>query len=370
MIIGAIAAGNCVILKPSEIAPASANFMATVLPQYIDKECYQVILGDVPETTRLLEQRFDYIFFTGSTQVGKIIHQAAAKHLTPCTLELGGKSPVYLDDTVDMHVAVKRILWGKLLNSGQTCLSPDYLLCTKDVQEQFIQMAKQVLEEFYGQQPENSLDLSRIVTERHFKRLQAFIKPEQVALGGVMVPDKLFIGPTILINVKPNDPVMNEEIFGPILPIINVDGVDGAIEFINSRDKPLALYIFTKKKTVWRKMLKETSCGGCSVNDTIMQITVENLPFGGIGASGMGAYHGKYGFDTFTHKKSVFVKDMSMISEMSYNLLRYAPYTNSKTNLLSMVVKKRKELIGVNFVKYVTVFCFGCLFFYIIQCLV
>ncbi|KAJ8937916.1 hypothetical protein NQ314_011658 [Rhamnusium bicolor] len=246
-VVGALAAGNAIILKPSELAPATGELLAKVLTKYLDPEYFQVILGGVDETTELLREKFDYIFFTGSTTVGKIVHQAAAKNLTPTTLELGGKSPVYLDESADINVSTRRIIWGKLLNAGQTCVAPDYLLCTKNVQEMFLQEAKKVITEFYGSDPKASPDSCKIITERHFKRLIEFIKPENIALGGESNVLERILNPTILINVSPDDPVMREEIFGPILPIVNVKDVEEAVQFINSRDKPLALYIFAKK---------------------------------------------------------------------------------------------------------------------------
>ncbi|XP_018564881.1 aldehyde dehydrogenase, dimeric NADP-preferring-like [Anoplophora glabripennis] len=344
-LVGALAAGNVVILKPSELSPATSSMTAKILTKYLDKECFQVFLGGVEETTELLKEKFDYIFFTGSTTVGRIVYQAAAKYLTPTTLELGGKSPSYIDESADIKKTAKRILWGKLINSGQTCVAPDYILCTKTVQEKFLQHAKLIITEFYGPDPTKSPDLCKIITERHFKRLVDFINPENVAIGGKFDISERVISPTVLINVSPEDPVMKEEIFGPILPIINVRNAEEAINFINEREKPLALYVFAKNKSVQKLFLNHTSSGGATVNDTVTHLITENLPFGGVGESGMGSYHGKEGFDTFSHQKSVLVKDFANLTELSL-AMRYPPYSNTKIKLLNFVLKKRS---GISF---------------------
>ncbi|KAL1117945.1 hypothetical protein AAG570_004258 [Ranatra chinensis] len=314
-IIGAIAAGNCVILKPSEVANASAKALAELIPKYLDSECYSVVLGGVAETTELLKERFDYILYTGSSSVGKLVRSAANQYLTPVTLELGGKSPVYIDSTVDMSVAARRILWGKCINSGQTCIAPDYVLCTRDVQYMFVEEAKKVLQEFYGDNKKESPDLCRIINDKHFERLVDLMKDGEIAVGGGYDASDRFIEPTILTNVKPTDPIMQEEIFGPILPIMNVDNAYDAIKFINSRERPLTFYIFTTDKTVQSLMLDNTVSGSVCVNDTMLQFCVDTLPFGGVGQSGMGAYHGKYSFDTFTHKKSCLIKSLNKLGE-------------------------------------------------------
>lgn len=247
--VDAIAAGNCVIFKPSEISTASTKVISDLVPRYLDNECYYVYEGGVAETTELLQERFDYILFTGSTAVGKIVHAAANRYLTPVTLELGGKSPVYLDDTVDIEIVTKRILWGKCVNAGQICVSPDYLLCTKEVEGKFITTAKKVLREWYTDDVKNSPDFARIISSKHFERLTSFLTNQNnIAVGGKTDASQRFIEPTILINVTPNDPVMQEEIFGPILPILEIQNVYEAIDFINSGEKPLALYIFTANK--------------------------------------------------------------------------------------------------------------------------
>ncbi|XP_037043027.1 aldehyde dehydrogenase family 3 member B1 isoform X5 [Bradysia coprophila] len=353
----AIAAGNCVIVKPSEVAPATAKFIAETLPKYIDNECYQVVLGGIPETTELLKQRFDYIFYTGSTRVGQIIHQAANKYLTPVTLELGGKSPCYIDNTADISITTKRVLWGKLVNVGQTCIAPDYILCTKEVQTKFVEEAKKVLDEWYGKNPQESPDLCRIVNQTNFHRLTTLLKSGNVAIGGRSDVQDLYIEPTILIDVKPTDPVMQEEIFGPILPIVNIDNAYDAIKFINSRDTALVMYIFTLDNQVQDLFINATQAGSMCMNDTIMQYAVDSLPFGGVGNSGIGAYHGKYSFDSFTHKKSCLIKSFNSLGE---NLAssRYPPYSEKKTNLLTLLLKKRSGL-PTKYLSYILFFGLG-----------
>ncbi|XP_026288446.1 aldehyde dehydrogenase family 3 member B1 isoform X3 [Frankliniella occidentalis] len=358
-VIGAIAAGNCVIIKPSEIATASAKLMADLVPKYLDQECFQVVLGGIPETTELLKQKFDYIFYTGSTTVGKIVRAAANEHLTPVTLELGGKSPVYLDNTVNMSVAVKRIIWGKVVNAGQTCIAPDYLLCTRETQEKFVAKAKEVLQEFYGSNPKTSPDMCRIVSDRQFQRLQEYLKCGKIAVGGEVDASERYIAPTILVDVKPTEKVMQDEIFGPILPIVNVENAYEAIKFINSRDKPLALYIFSDNKVERDLFLKNTSSGGVCINETIFHAAAEGLPFGGVGCSGMGAYHGKFTFDTFTHNKGTLIKDYNIVGE-SLSAARYPPYSEKGLTFLRTLMKKRRG-VSLAFLQYGAIFGLGML---------
>ncbi|KAL7735973.1 hypothetical protein ACLKA6_002401 [Drosophila palustris] len=339
----AIAAGNCVVLKPSEIAGNCAKFIAETLPKYLDNDCYPIICGGPSETAELLNQRFDYIFYTGSTRVGKIIHAAANKYLTPTTLELGGKSPCYIDKSVELRTAVKRILWGKLINCGQTCIAPDYILCSKEMQEKFIVEAKDVLKEWYGENVQSSPDLSRIINQNNFQRLLGLMKSGRIAVGGKYDASERYIEPTILVDVKPNDPIMEEEIFGPILPIYTVENAYDAIEFINARENPLVLYIFTSETEVLDLFVNGTQSGGMCVNDTIMHYAVDTIPFGGVGMSGMGCYHGKYGFDTFTHKKSCLGKNLALIGEKMASA-RYPPYSDRKASLLSFLLRKRRPL--------------------------
>lgn len=354
---GAIAGGNCVILKPSEMAPASAKYISDFLPRYLDPECYQVYEGGICETTDLLKQRFDYIFFTGSSSVGRIVHQAASKYLTPTTLELGGKSPTYIDDSADIEITAARVMWGKITNLGQTCIAPDYVLCSKDVEKKFIEASRKVLLEWFGPKSIQSPDLCRIITDRHFNRLVNMLKYGTVALGGSFDAKERYIEPTILVDVNVDDPVMTEEIFGPILPIVNVDTVFEAVNFINARDKPLALYIFSNRKKDIDMLLSKTTSGGVCINDTLMQITVESLPFGGVGNSGMGSYHGKKTFDIFVHHKSVLKKSLAILPEKLQSF-RYPPYTETNRKILTLAMKKRASF-PTTFFCYLLVFLAG-----------
>ncbi|XP_030368942.1 aldehyde dehydrogenase family 3 member B1 isoform X5 [Scaptodrosophila lebanonensis] len=339
----AIAAGNCVVIKPSEIAANCAKFIAEKIPKYLDNECYPVVCGGPTETAELLNQRFDYIFYTGSTRVGKIVHAAANKYLTPTTLELGGKSPCYIDKSVELRTAVKRILWGKLINCGQTCIAPDYVLCSKEMQDKFVTEAKDVLKEWYGENIQNSPDLSRVINQNNFQRLVGLMKSGRIVVGGKYDAAERFIEPTIIVDVKPSDPIMEEEIFGPILPIYTVENAYDAMKFINARESPLVLYIFTTETEVQNLFINGTHSGGMCLNDTIMHYAVDTLPFGGVGMSGMGRYHGKYGFDTFTHKKSCLGKDLSAFGEKLASA-RYPPYSDAKGSLLSFLLRKRRPL--------------------------
>lgn len=346
--IGAIAAGNSVILKPSELAPNTANLLLRLIPKYLDNDCYHVVCGDVKETTDLLKERFDYIFFTGSPAVGKVIHAAANKYLTPITLELGGKCPVYLDETADIDISTHRILWGKCINAGQTCIAPDYLLCTKDVEKKFISAAEKVLNEFYGDKPQMSQDFCRIVNGNHFKRLEGLLQDVKVAIGGKTDLDDNYVSPTIVVDVKSTDPLMTQEIFGPILPIYTVNDHDDAIKFVNSREKPLSLYVFSNNKKVIDDFVEKTSSGGIAVNDTIVHAAPKSLPFGGVGNSGMGAYHGKATFDTFVHKKSTLVKNLSKFGE-KLSCKRYPPYTDDNLKYITNMLSKKLPKMFVSF---------------------
>lgn len=355
---GAIAGGNCVVIKPSEISPHTAKLIEELVPQYLDPECFPVVNGGIPETTALLKERFDYIFYTGSTTVGKIIHRACNEYLTPCTLELGGKSPVYIDSSADMQKTVERIMWGKLINLGQTCIAPDYVLCTPAIQKEFIALAKEVVKKWYGENPKDSPDLCRIVSDRQYQRLIGLLKTANVAYGGETDAAERYIGPTIVQDVKGTDPIMQEEIFGPILPIVNVENAYEAINFINSREKPLALYIFSSNQSIIEQILENTSSGGVTVNDTIMHIGVDSMPFGGVGLSGMGGYHGIHTFQTFTHNKGVLEKNYNKILD-SLTGLRYPPYTEKKASYLDMLLKKRFSPISFKYLPHLLVFGLG-----------
>ncbi|XP_070158705.1 aldehyde dehydrogenase, dimeric NADP-preferring isoform X1 [Polyergus mexicanus] len=359
--IGAIAAGNCVILKPSEVAVATAKYLYETIPKYLDTECCHVVLGGIQETTELLNQRFDYIFYTGSSMVGKIVRNAANKYLTPVTLELGGKSPVYIDNTVDMPMAAKRILWGKCINVGQTCIAPDYILCTTEVQNKFVEEVKKILKEWYGENVQESPDLARIITDKHYQRLVSYLNGNgKIAVGGDTNPTERYISPTILVNVKSTDPIMQDEIFGPILPIINVDNAYEAIEFINKRERPLVLYVFSMSKRVQDLIINQISSGAVCVNDTILQYTVETLPFGGVGNSGIGAYHGKYTYDTFTHKKGCLIRNYNKIAEM-LGKNRFSPYSDKKLMLLRHLLERRPGIPGIKYLPYILMFGLGIL---------
>ncbi|XP_025776248.1 fatty aldehyde dehydrogenase isoform X3 [Puma concolor] len=282
-LIGAIAAGNAVIIKPSELCEKTATVLAKLLPQYLDQDLYVVINGGVEETTELLKQRFDHILYTGSTAVGKIVMEAAAKHLTPVTLELGGKSPCYVDRDCDLDVACRRIAWGKYMNCGQTCIAPDYVLCEPSLQNQVVQKIKETVKEFYGENIKESPDYERIINLRHFKRIQSLLEGQKIAFGGETDEATRYIAPTILTDVDPETKVMQEEIFGPILPIVPVRNADEAIKFINNREKPLAFYVFSHNEKLIRRMIDSTSSGGVTANDVIMHFTLSSLPFGGVG---------------------------------------------------------------------------------------
>ena len=306
----AIAAGNAVVGKPSEIAPASSGAMARLVPEYLDPDAVAIVEGGVPETTALLEERFDHVFYTGNGRVGRVVMEAAAKHLTPVTLELGGKSPAIVDRDADLRIAARRIAFGKWLNAGQTCIAPDYVLVHRGVERRLVDELRKATSSFFRGDPKAAPDYARIVNQAHFARLAGLLESGGFgeAIGGDVDPASRYIGPTILRGVDPDAPVMVDEIFGPILPVIAVDGMDEAIRFVNDRPKPLALYLFAKSRETVRRVLGRTSSGGACVNTTVVHLAVPGLPFGGVGGSGYGAYHGKAGFDTFTHRKAVMSK--------------------------------------------------------------
>lgn len=275
-LVGAISAGNCAVVKPSEISVVTSRVIAELLPQYLDRDCYQVVEGGAAETTQLLQQKWDYIFYTGSPRVGKIVYEAAAKNLVPVTLELGGKSPCWFDDSItDFETALKRVVWGKLLNCGQTCVAPDYLICTKAVQDKVVQAIPGILKNFYGESIAASSDYPRIVTENHFNRLVKMIESTKgkIVIGGTFNREDKFIAPTVVTDVPLDDVLMSEELFGPILPIVTVNSETEAIDFIKKGEKPLAMYIFTNKESVKQRFIKETSAGSMAINDTILQLT-------------------------------------------------------------------------------------------------
>lgn len=333
-LIGAISAGNTVVCKPSEHSPHTTAISKKIIEEVFDAEYVAVVEGGVPESTALLKERWDYIFFTGSTHVGKIVYQAAAKHLTPVTLELGGKSPCIVDKNIHLENTARRIVWGKFLNVGQTCIAPDYLLVHKDIKEKLIAKIKETIVEFYTENPQESEDFGRIINERNFDRLKGLMDSQKVIFGGKTDRDDLYISPTIMDNVSLDDPIMQEEIFGPLIPVMEWDNLDDVIELVNNREKPLALYIFSKNSSVSGKILDKCSSGGSCVNDTIVHMGNPNLPFGGVGQSGIGAYHSQASFDTFSHLKSVLHK--SPIIDLD---VRYAPWAKNYGKLKFLVNK-------------------------------
>jgi aldehyde dehydrogenase (NAD+) len=304
-LVGAIAAGNTAILKPSEISSHTAALLGKIINPSFPSEYIHVIQGAAPETQALLELPVDYIFFTGSVPVGKIVMAAAAKNLTPLTLELGGKSPAIVHESADIPTAASRIAWGKFLNAGQTCIAPDYVLVHESIKDTFLDELIKVILKFYGEDASVHPRYCRIINDRHFQRLTELIDTSKLIYGGKTTAADRYIEPTLLYPVGWNDPIMLDEIFGPLLPIIVYSDIDEAIRKINDRPKPLALYLFVNDKVIQRKIIRETAFGGGAVNNTIMHIVSHYLPFGGVGSSGTGRYHGKYSFDTFSHLKSV-----------------------------------------------------------------
>jgi aldehyde dehydrogenase (NAD+) len=327
----AVAAGNCVVAKPSELAPASSAVLARLMPKYLDDRAVVVVEGGVPETTALLRQRYDHIFFTGSTRVGQVVMEAAARHLTPVTLELGGKSPTIVAADADLDVAARRIMWGKCLNAGQTCIAPDYVLAEASIRDALVDKMVGVLREFYGPNPRASRDLGRIINTNHLGRLQALLEGSggTVVVGGEVDPDERYLAPTIVVDPDRDSALMTEEIFGPVLPVLAVESVDDAVDFVLDRPKPLALYVFTGSDAVVDDVLTRTSSGGVCVNHCVLHIAPNELPFGGVGPSGMGAYHGKAGFDTFSHHKSILHKPQRPDPK-----LLYPPYTGLKAKIV------------------------------------
>lgn len=326
--VAAIAAGNAVVGKPSELAPASADALRDLVDELGDA-AVQLVLGGVAETTELLSHRFDHIVYTGNSRVARVVMRAAAEHLTPVTLELGGKSPAIVSRNADVEVAARRIAWGKFVNAGQTCIAPDYVLVERPVHDALVAALGEQITAFYGTDPQRSPDFTRIVNDAHFHRLEKLTHCGTVAHGGTSDADTRYIAPTVLTGITRDDPVMGEEIFGPILPVIAVDTLDEAIRWVNDGDKPLALYSFSDHDDDNDMVLGATSSGGACVNGTLLHISNPNLPFGGVGESGMGAYHGKIGFDTLSHRRSVMTRSTKLDPS-----LMYPPYTAKKEKLI------------------------------------
>ena len=330
---GAIAAGNTVIMKPSEVSPNVSAVLTRFVPKYMDQNAVAIIEGGVPETTALLAQKFDHIFYTGNGKIGRVVMAAAAVNLTPVTLELGGKSPVIVDKSANIEVAARRVAWGKWLNAGQTCVAPDYVLVDETVQDKFVDALRTSIKDFYGTNPHASDSYGRIVSPRHFDRLVSLMNGGTVVVGGESAAQDRYIAPTVLGDVKLDSALMQEEIFGPLLPIISVASTDEAIAFITERDHPLALYVFAENTAVVDTVLDRTTAGGVTVNGTLLHLTSPNLPFGGIGESGMGGYHGKSGVRIFQHLKPVLKRGTRIDPKMTY-----PPYTARKLKIFRKVL--------------------------------
>ena len=327
--VGALAAGNCVVAKPSEVAASTSAALARLVPKYVDTDAVAVVEGGVAETQALLAERFDYVFYTGNGRVGRIVMEAAAQHLTPVTLELGGKSPVIVEESADLHVAARRIAWGKYLNAGQPCIAPDYVLVSAGLEDRFVEEIRRAVFDFYGSDPKASSDYGRIVNQAHVQRLAGLLGDGHATIGGAVDEAERYVAPTVLQAVPADAAVMRDEIFGPILPVVPVDGIDAAVEFVNGCERPLALYLFTASRSVRDRVLSGTTSGGVAVNATMFQVAVPALPFGGVGPSGMGAYHGKASFLTFSHAKAVLRKGPKPDPDLAY-----PPYTARKERLL------------------------------------
>jgi len=333
-LIASMAAGNCTVLKPSEISKHTETVISEMICRYFDEQYISVVCGGPEVSRELLKQRFDYIFFTGGENVGKIVMKAAAENLTPVTLELGGKSPCIVAEDCHLEKTARRITWGKFLNAGQTCVAPDYLLVKESVKDELITGIEKYILEFYSEEPQNSRDYGRIISLNHFDRLNEFLKEGKVIFGGKTIRDKLYISPTLVEDIPDNARIMAEEIFGPLLPILTFDLVSEAVDFVNQRPKPLALYVFSRSKEFQQTIVSETSSGGVCINDTVVHLTAPELPFGGVGNSGFGKYHGKAGFDAFSNQKSVLRQTLLFDAPK-----RFPPTDEKDLRLLRAVLK-------------------------------
>lgn len=321
-LVAAFAGGNTAVLKPSEVAVACAASTARLVPKYFDPSIVAVVEGSVAETTELLEQEWDLIFFTGSPAIGKIVHQAAAKNLTPCVLELGGKNPTIVHSTANLEVAARRIAYGRYSNSGHICTAPDHVLVWPEVKDAFVQKLAETIREFYGDDPILSPDYGRVINRRSFDRLVALLASGKAAVGGQSDPTELYIAPTVLVDVSPESPIMQEEVFGPILPVLEISSIDAVIDWVNGLPSPLGLYVFAEDLAVAERILDATESGDAVVNDCALQPLVPELPFGGVGNSGMGKYHGKWGFQAFTNARGVLYHSTTIDPDV-----RYPPYS-------------------------------------------
>lgn len=331
---GAISAGCTAVIKPSEVAPNSAKLISQLIPAYLDQNYYQVVNGAVDETSVLLSHKWGHIFYTGNGTIGRIVMAAAAKTLTPVTLELGGKSPAIVCKDSDLEVVATRIAWAKCINAGQTCIAVDYVLCFEEIKDQFISHLKKAIAKFYPEGVQKSSSYGRIVNHRHFQRLVKLLSETKgnIVYGGENDEDDLLISPSIVSNLNEDDVLLKDEIFGPILPVLSTSSIEDAVEFINKRDHPLAAYVFSNNQRECDFVLNNTLSGGVCLNDAIVHVACPALPFGGVGESGMGSYHGRKSFDTFTHERSVLSKSQGM---EFINKIRYPPYSNETRDLLS-----------------------------------
>lgn len=330
----AISAGNCCIVKPSAYSPCVSAVIEEIIKAAFPPEYIAVVRGGRTENTELLEQKFDYIFFTGSVAVGKLVMEKASKHLTPVTLELGGKSPCIVDKDANIKLAARRIAFGKFLNSGQTCVAPDYLFIHESVKEKFISEFTDCVKKMFGDNPFDNKDYPKMVNKKHFDRVNNLIKGENIIIGGSSNESTLQIAPTLLDNITPKSPIMQEEIFGPVLPMMTFSRLSEVVNFVTAREKPLACYLFTSSCKTEKYILDSISFGGGCVNDTIIHLATSRMPFGGVGGSGMGGYHGKFGFDTFSHQKSVLHKYTWIDLPM-----RYQPYSKIMEKMVRIFVK-------------------------------
>jgi len=329
--VGAIAAGNCVVMKPANYSKHTTELIEEIITSNFDPQYISIFKGGREVNAELLEQKFDYIFFTGSPELGKIVMEKASKNLTPVTLELGGKSPCIVTDKAKLDISAKRLAWGKLVNAGQTCIAPDYLFVHSKVKDEFLANLKKYIKEFYGDDASKSPDFPRIINNVQFEKMKHYIENQNIFIGGKTDKEDRYVEPTILDNVSPDSPVMQQEIFGPILPVMTFNNLQEVINFVNSRPRPLACYLFSEDKTEQNTILKSLSFGGGCVNDTLMHVANHHLPFGGVGNSGMGMYHGKFSFDTFSHIKAV-VKKSTVVDIKE----KYPPYSQKKLNFIKM----------------------------------